>query len=189
MTNRKQFFQHHTALVSPNAAIGDMTRIWAFVNIQDGAVIGDGCNVCDGCYVENGAVVGNHVTLKNGVSVFAGITLEDDVFCGANVAFVNDRYPRSHRQDPWVLEKTLVKKGATVGSNATVLCGVTIGEYALIGAGSVVTKDVGDYHMVLGNPAKFYGFACLCGRKLPGDFRCSSCQTAFTLTDHQLRLK
>ena len=120
------YFKHKTALVGPKAKIGKTTRIWAFANIQDGAVVGEGCNICDGCFIEKGAVVGNHVTLKNGISIFQGITLEDDVFCGTNTAFVNDRYPRSHRKDPWVLEKTTVKKGATIGSNTTVLCGIVI---------------------------------------------------------------
>jgi UDP-2-acetamido-3-amino-2,3-dideoxy-glucuronate N-acetyltransferase len=169
------FFQHPKALVAPGAKIGSGTRVWAFANIQKGAKIGKGCNICDSCFVERGAKVGDHVTLKNGVNVFEGITLEDDVFCGANTAFINDRYPRSHRQDKWILEKTVVKKGATIGSNAVILCGVTIGEYALIGAGSVVTRDVPAYAIVVGNPAKFCGYACRCGRKLDSDLKCGHC--------------
>jgi len=165
--------RHPTALINPGAKIGEGTRIWAFVNIQDGAVIGKNCNVCDNCYVEKGSLIGDHVTLKNGVSIFEGITLEDDVFCGAQVTFINDRFPRSHRQDRWTLEKVLVKKGATIGSNATVMCGITIGSYAVIGAGSVVTRDVPDYTIVAGNPAQFKGYACRCGKKLGEDLRCA----------------
>ncbi len=168
-----KYLKHKTALIGKKAKIGPKTKIWAFVNIQDGAVIGTHCNICDGCFIEKGAMIGNHVTIKNDVAVFEGITLEDDVFCGANVAFINDRYPRSHRKDPWVLEKTTVKKGATIGANATILCGVTIGEYAVIGAGSVVTKDVAPFVIVLGNPARPKGYVCRCGRKLNSVLRCS----------------
>jgi len=167
------YFKHKTALVGKRARIGKKTRIWAFTNIQDGVHIGACCNIADHCFIEKGVVVGNHVTVKNGVSIFEGVTFEDDVFCGTNVVFINDRRPRSHRKDPWTLEKTLVKKGATIGSNATILCGITIGAYAFIGAGSVVTKDVPDYAMVVGNPAKGAGFVCQCGRPLKQGIVCS----------------
>lgn len=167
------FFKHEKAIVHPQAQVGEGTRIWAFTNIQPGAVIGEKCNICDGCYVESGAVVGNHVTVKNGVEIYNGVTVEDDVFLGAHVTFINDRYPRSHRVDEWTLEKTLVKKGATIGANATVLCGVIVGEYAVVGAGSVVTKDVPSYTIVIGNPAKASGHACGCGRKLDKDLTCA----------------
>ncbi len=166
------FFKHDQALVHPEAKIGEGTRVWAFANIQKGAVIGEKCNVCDGCYIENGAIVGNHVTVKNGVEIYNGVTVEDDVFLGAHSTFINDRYPRSNRQDAWTLEKTLVQKGATIGANATILCGVTIGEYAVVGAGSVVTKNVPAYTIVIGNPARVSGRACRCGRKLNKDLKC-----------------
>lgn len=167
------YFKHKTALVDKKARIGKGTRIWAFTNVQAGAVIGRGCNICDGSFVEKGAVVGNNVTIKHHVAVFDGVTIEDDVFIGSNVAFINDRYPRSHRKDPWVLEKTIVQKGATIGSNAVILCGVTIGEYAVVGAGSVVTKDVPSFAVVCGNPAARRGYACRCGRKLDENLKCS----------------
>ncbi len=195
MLGKRKYFKHPAALVSSKALIGDKTRVWAFANILAGATIGQDCNICDGCYIEKGAVIGNHVTLKNGVNVFEGVTIEDDVFCGANTAFTNDRHPRSVRRDPWVLEKTLVKKGASIGSNAVIICGITIGEYAVIGAGAVVTKSVFDYQIIVGNPGRVLGFACRCGRKLSkddpqkADHYCAACRKQYVFSDNRLRLK
>ena len=186
---KKKYFKHPAALVSPRAVIGEKTRIWAFANIADGAVVGKDCNICDGCYIEKGAVIGNHVILKNGVNVFEGVTLEDNVFCGANAAFTNDRHPRALRRDPWVLEKTLVKTGASIGSNAVILCGITVGQYAVVGAGCVVTKSVGDYEIVAGNPGRCVGYACQCGRKLSVDYYCAACRKQYLLIANQLRSK
>lgn len=168
-----KYFKHPKALVGKKAVIKEKTRIWAFVNVQDGARIGAHCNIADHCFIEKGVVIGDHVTVKNGVALFDGVKIEDNVFCGTNVVFINDRRPRSHRKDSWTLEPTTVKKGATIGSNATILCGLTIGMYAFIGAGSVVTKDVPAYALVAGNPAKIIGYACRCGRKLDKKFSCS----------------
>ena len=148
------YFKHEKALVHPGAVIGEGTRVWAFANILEGAKVGSQCNICDGCFIEKGAVIGDHVTLKNQVAVWDGVTIEDDVFVGAGTAFINDRNPRSHRKDVWVLEKTLVKKGASIGANATIMCCITIGEHAVVGAGSVVTKDVPANTTVVGNPAR-----------------------------------
>ena len=170
---KQKYFSHKTALIGSKAKIGEKTKIWAFVNIQDGAVIGKSCKIGDCCFIEKGVVIGDHVTLKNGICVFDGIRIEDDVFCGVNTVFTNDRYPRSHRSTPWVLEKTLIKKGATIGSNATILCGIVVGEYAVVGAGSVVTKNILPYQIVVGNPARFAGFACRCGKKLSSTLKCS----------------
>lgn len=177
----RKYFKHPKALVGKKTEIGEKTRVWAFANVQDGAKIGSACNIADHCFIEKGVVIGDHVTVKNGVSIFEGIVLEDDVFCGTNVVFVNDRRPRSHRKDPWTLEKTTVKKGATLGSNATILCGITIGEYGFVGAGSVVTKDVAPYAIVAGNPARPVGYACQCGRKLNEKF-CCYCGLTFRQT-------
>jgi acetyltransferase-like isoleucine patch superfamily enzyme len=147
------YFKHPSALVGEKATIGDGTRVWAFTNVQDGAVVGKNCNICDGCFVESGAVIGDNVTIKNQVSVWVGVTLEDNVFVGPNATFVNDRFPRSRSKD-WKLEKTVVKKGASLGANCTIMCGVTIGEGATVGAGSVVLKDVPPHAVVVGNPAR-----------------------------------
>ena len=167
------FFKHERALVHPGACIGEGTRIWANANILEGAVIGEHCNIGDGCYVEGGALIGNHVTLKNGVALFDGVTLQDDVFVGAGAVFINDRHPRSHRRDAWVLEKILVQKGAVIGANATLMCGVTIGTYAVVGAGCVVTKNVPNHTIVVGNPARMAGYACRCGRTLNDELKCA----------------
>lgn len=182
------YFKHETAIVGDGARIGEGTRIWAFTNIQPGARIGSGCNICDGGFVEKGVVIGSHVTIKHHVAVFEGVTLEDDVFIGSNAAFINDRYPRSNRKDNWNLEKTVVKKGAAIGSNASILCGVTVGEYAVIGAGSVVTKDVAPFTVVCGNPARLKGYACRCGRKLDKKLRCV-CGNQYVLEKRRLKLK
>lgn len=136
------------------ATIPDSTNIWQFCVILPKAKIGENCNICSHCFVENLAVIGNNCTIKCGVQLWDGITLEDNVFVGANVTFINDRYPQSHNAD-WVLEKTIIKKGASIGAGSTLLCGITIGEGAMIGAGSVVTKDVPDGELWCGNPARF----------------------------------
>ena len=134
--------------------IGVDTNIWQFCVIFPNAKIGDNCNICANVLIENEVSVGNNVTIKSGVQLWDGVTLEDNVFIGPNVTFTNDLFPRSKNSD-WKLNKTLVKKGASIGANATILCGITIGENAMIGAGSVVTKDVPAGEVWVGNPAKF----------------------------------
>ncbi len=157
------YFRHETALVSPQARIGDATKVWAYCNIQSGAVIGRNCNIGDRCFIEGGVVVGDNVTIKNGVSIFQGVVLEDDVFVGPGVVFTNDRYPRSHSTD-WQMETTLVKRGASLGGNATLLCGLTIGEHAVVGAGAVIARDVPAHAIMVGNPARQVGTAADDGR-------------------------
>lgn len=138
-----------------NANIPSSTNIWQFCVILPNAKIGENCNICSHCFIENKVVIGNNVTVKCGVQIWDGITLEDDVMIGANVTFTNDRYPRSHNKE-WKLLPTRVCKGATIGAGATILPGLTIGERAMIGAGSVVTKNVPAGEIWVGNPAKFY---------------------------------
>lgn len=135
--------------------IGDNTNIWQFCVVFPEAKIGTGCNICANVLIENEVVVGNDVTVKSGVQLWDGVTLEDNVFVGPNVTFTNDLFPRSKNPD-WKLSKTVVKKGASIGANATILCGITIGENAMIGAGSVVTKDVPAGEVWVGNPARFF---------------------------------
>ena len=185
MSWESDVFCHDKALVSPDANIGKGTRVWAFANIQAGAKIGSNCNICDGTFIEKGVTVGNNVTIKHNVSIFDGVTIEDDVFIGSNIAFINDRYPRSNREDDWVLEKTHIAKGATLGSNATILCGLKVGEYAFVGAGSVVTKDVSAYAIVCGNPAKKVANVCQCGKKLDENYQCQ-CSRNYCLKGEEL---
>jgi acetyltransferase-like isoleucine patch superfamily enzyme len=139
--------------------IGENTNIWQFCVVLPGAIIGNNCNICSHCFIEGGAKIGNNVTIKSGVQIWDGITLEDDVFIGPNVTFCNDRYPKSHNKD-WKLEKIIVKKGASIGANATILPGIMIGKGAIIGAGSVVTKDIPEYTTWYGNPASQRGTTC-----------------------------
>lgn len=134
-------------------SIGKDTSIWQFVVILPRAIIGENCNICSHCFIENEVVIGNRVTIKNGVSIWDGVTIEDDVFIGPNVCFTNDKFPRSKTWQT-SMPKTLIKKGASVGANATILPGITIGENSMVGAGSVVTKDVKSNTVVVGNPAR-----------------------------------
>lgn len=143
--------------------IGKDTRIWNYVNILDDVKIGNDCNICDYCYIESGVVIGNNVTIKSHISIWTGIEIEDDVFLGPNVVFTNDLTPRS--KQPVVFKKTLIKKGASIGANSTILCGITIGEYAMTGIGSVVTRDIPGFSLAYGNPAKVVSNICKCGKE------------------------
>ncbi len=160
----KSFFAHPTALVH-SEYIGTGTRIWAFCNVQEKAVIGANCNIGDHCFIENNVRIGDRVTVKNGVSLWDGVVVEDDVFIGPNAVFTNDIYPRSrvHHDEP---DRTLVGRGATIGANATVVAGHTVGRYAFIGAGAVLTGDAPDYTLWLGNPARLAGYVCMCAERL-----------------------
>ena len=157
MDSGAHFFQHPAAIVEAEA-IGKGTRVWAFAHILRGARIGAGCNICDHTFIENDVVVGDRVTVKSGVQLWDGITLEDDVFVGPNATFTNDRFPRSGQHQKAV-SRTLVRRGASIGANATILPGITIGERAMVGSGSVVTRDVPQDAIVLGNPARIVGYA------------------------------
>jgi UDP-2-acetamido-3-amino-2,3-dideoxy-glucuronate N-acetyltransferase len=151
MAQQADYYRHPNALVE-SESIGARTRIWAFAHVLPGARIGEDCNICDGVFVEGKAVVGNRVTVKCGVELWDGVELEDDVFVGPNATFTNDRFPRS-REYPEAFLKTIVRKGASIGANATILPGLTIGKRAMVGAGAVVTKDVPANAVVIGNPA------------------------------------
>jgi len=156
MSEQKTFI-HPKAIVEPGAEIGGGTRVWAFAHVLPGARIGSGCNICDGVFVESDAVIGDHVTVKGGVQIWDGVTLEDDVFVGPNVTFMNDLFPRSNQTPDGALT-TNVRKGASIGANATILAGIEIGAHAMVGAGAVVTRAVPPYAIVTGNPARIRGY-------------------------------
>jgi acetyltransferase-like isoleucine patch superfamily enzyme len=156
---------HDKALVEPGAVIGAGTRVWAFVHILPGARIGADCNICDQVFIENDVVIGDRVTIKCGVQVWDGVTIENDCFLGPNATLTNDKAPRS-KVYPEEFRRTLLKLGASVGANATLLSGITIGRWAMIGAGAVVTRDVPDFALIMGNPGRVRGFVCRCSSKL-----------------------
>jgi acetyltransferase-like isoleucine patch superfamily enzyme len=175
---------HPQALVETDR-IGTNTRIWAFAHVQREVEIGTGCNVGDHCFIERGVRIGNDCVIKNGVSIWAGVTLEDRVFLGPNAVLTNDLRPRAKlfHADP---VETLLREGASIGANATIVCGITVGRYAMVAAGAVVTKSVPDFALMVGQPARIRGYVCVCARSLPrsvaGDYTCE-CGRRFTLGD------
>ncbi len=157
------FFVHESSYVDDPCRIGKGTKIWHFSHIMRDCVIGDGCNIGQNVVISPGCRLGNNVKVQNNVSIYTGVVLEDDVFCGPSMVFTNVVNPRSHvpRKDQYL--ETLVRRGAAIGANATVICGVILGQYCFIGAGAVVTRDVPDYGKVFGNPARLQGWMCNCG--------------------------
>lgn len=153
----KRYFSHETAVIDAGAHIGKGTKIWHFCHVMPGAVIGENCQLGQNVFVDNGAVIGNRVKIQNNVSVYNRVTIEDDVFIGPSAVFTNVINPRSFIERKEEFKPTIVKKGATIGANATLLCGIEIGAYAMVGAGAVVTKDIPAYAIVTGNPARITG--------------------------------
>lgn len=163
MSQNKAPYIHPSAIVD-TSDIGNNTRIWAFVHILQNVTIGSDCNICDHCFVEQNVHIGNNVTVKSGIYIWEGVTIEDNVFLGPNIVFTNDVRPRSRQYiEP---QKTLVKEGASVGANSTILAGITLGKYCMTGIGSVITKDVPDHALVYGNPARVKGWVDESGQKL-----------------------
>ena len=181
---------HPTSLVE-SSHVGPGTRLWAFVHVSKGAEIGRDCNIGDHCYVEGGVKIGDEVVIKNGVSLWNGVTLENRVFVGPNVVFTNDPVPRS-KVFHEAYQRTLVREGASLGANATLLCGITVGRYAVIGAGSVVTRSVPDFALAYGNPVRQHGWVCRCGSRLKPEAgsedvaRCG-CGRSYRVSDGKVR--
>ena len=183
-------FVHESSYVDQGAQIGAGTKIWHFCHIMSGAVIGERCNLGQNVVVMPGARLGNNVKVQNNVSIYEGVELEDDVFCGPSCVFTNVLNPRSHVSRKHAYQKTLVRRGSSIGANATIVCGVTLGEFAFIGAGAVVTADVPAYGLMVGVPARRVGWMCQCGERLPvsaGTGSCAACGSAYTESDGILR--
>jgi len=179
------YFAHPTAIIDRGAKIGSGTRIWHWVHIGPNAEIGTNCSLGQNVYVGQ-AKIGNNVKIQNNVSVFDAVVLEDDVFCGPSMVFTNVINPRSHIVRKHEYKPTLVKRGATIGANAVLVCGIEIGSYAMIGAGAVVTRDVPDYALVMGNPARRMGWTCRCGVRLEiSNARacCRACDSHYEIAD------
>jgi UDP-2-acetamido-3-amino-2,3-dideoxy-glucuronate N-acetyltransferase len=174
-------FIHESAYVDEGAQVGAGTRIWHFCHVMSGAVIGARCSLGQNVVVMNGVRIGENVKIQNNVSVYEGVVLEDDVFCGPSMVFTNVSNPRSHVSRKNEYRTTLVRRGATIGANATIVCGVTLGEYAFIGAGAVITRDVMPYALMAGVPGRRIGWMCQCGERLPdtGAAQCKVCGTAY----------
>jgi UDP-2-acetamido-3-amino-2,3-dideoxy-glucuronate N-acetyltransferase len=176
------WFKHPTSDVQ-SEQIGEGTKVWQYTVILKGAVIGKNCNINCHSFIENDVVIGNNVTVKSGVFLWDGIRIEDDVFIGPNATFVNNNSPRSQKYPAKHIGSYLCK-GSSIGANATILGGLTIGEYALIGVGSVVTKNIPNNTLWVGNPARQIGYVCECGNKLNNDLICINCNTRYKLTNN-----
>jgi len=171
-TSKASYFVHPHALVEADD-IGAGTRIWAFAHVMKGAVVGNDCNICDHAFIESNVMIGNGVTIKNGVAIWDGVTLADHVFVGPNAVFTNDLSPRAEvKKGRESFMHTEVREGASIGANATIVCGVVINQYAFVGAGTVVIRDIPPYAVVVGNPARQIGFMCQCGERLPESLTC-----------------
>jgi UDP-2-acetamido-3-amino-2,3-dideoxy-glucuronate N-acetyltransferase len=185
-----EFWAHETAIVDAGARIGPGTRIWHWAHVCAGARIGANCVLGQNVYVGNRVTIGNNVRIQNNVSVYDAVTLEDDVFCGPSMVFTNVVNPRAAVPRKDEFQATLVQRGATIGANATVVCGHAIGRNAFIGAGAVVTRDVPDHALVVGNPARRIGWMCRCGVRLPsrtGSARCGSCGARYRIAAQSCR--
>ena len=184
------FQVHPTAIVDDGAKIGDGTRIWHWVHVSAGASIGERCSFGQNVFIGNDVAIGNNVKVQNNVSIYDAVTLEDDVFCGPSMVFTNVNNPRSHVSRKNEYRRTIVRRGASIGANATVVCGHEVGEYAFIGAGAVVTRDVPPYALMVGTPARRLAWMCQCGERLAeteGRQTCAHCNSAYETSAAECR--
>jgi UDP-2-acetamido-3-amino-2,3-dideoxy-glucuronate N-acetyltransferase len=181
----------HPQAIVESSTIGSGTRVWAFAHVMENAVIGSNCNICDHVFIESNAKLGKNVTVKNGVAVWDGVQIEDDVFIGPYVVFTNDLNPRAEIKKPreqWLA--TLIRRGVTIGANATVLCGISVGTYAFVAAGTVVTSSVPNYALIVGVPGRLSGWMCKCATKLQilrGRAVCKACGLRYAKDENGLR--
>ncbi len=184
-----EYFVHETSVIDENVSIGKGTKIWLFCHMQSGAEIGENCSFGQNVNVSNNVRIGNGCRVQNNVSIYEGVELEDCVFCGPSMVFTNDLTPRVKCPNETVeYKRTVVHTGASIGANATIVCGIEIGKWAMIGAGSVVIKDVPNYALVVGVPARQIGWVCACGEKLNDDYVCCKCGSCYRKTDDGLEL-
>jgi len=177
----REYFVHESAYVDEGAKIGKGTKVWHFCHVMPGAVIGERSSLGQNVVVMSGTKIGDNVKIQNNVSIYEGVELEDDVFCGPSMVFTNVINPRSHVSRKSEYKRTLVRRGSSIGANATIVCGVTLGEYSFVGAGAVVTTDVPPFAMMVGVPARRRGWMCQCGERLPdsGTGTCAACGTQY----------
>ena len=177
----RDYFVHESAYVDEGATIGKGTKVWHFCHVMPGAVIGERSSLGQNVVVMPGTKIGDNVKIQNNVSIYEGVELEDDVFCGPSMVFTNVTNPRSHVSRKSEYKRTIVRRGSSIGANATIVCGVTLGEYSFVGAGAVVTTDVQPYAMMVGVPARRRGWMCQCGERLPdsGVGTCAACGTSY----------
>lgn len=185
-----EYFVHESSYIDDNVKIGQGTKIWHFCHVQKGAIIGDKCSLGQNVNISNNVKIGNGVKIQNNVAVYEGVELEDYVFCGPSMVFTNDLIPRSkYPKGSSGYKKTLVEHGASIGANATIVCGNTIGRWAMIASGAVVTKDVPDYALMAGVPAKQIGWVCECGMPLKDCLVCKECGREYSLVGGRLQEK
>ncbi len=183
----QSIYIHPSSCVDEGAVIGPKTKIWHFSHVMSGAVVGERCSLGQNVYLGKMARIGNGVKIQNNVSIYDNVIIEDDVFCGPSCVFTNVINPRAFIERKHEYMKTVVKKGASIGANATIVCGITLGIFCLIGAGSVVTRDVPAYAIMYGNPARQHGWICECGEKLVDGFTCSKCGLVYVLNNQELK--
>lgn len=187
--NDKNYFVHESSYVDDPCQIGQGTKIWHFSHVMKDCNIGEKCNIGQNVVISPGVTLGNNVKIQNNVSVYTGVECEDDVFLGPSCVFTNVINPRSFIERKDEYRKTIVKKGASIGANATIVCGHDIGRYAFIGAGAVVTKDIPDYALVVGNPSRIIGYVCECGNRLDivdGISKCTQCNKEYEMIENNL---
>lgn len=189
---KKEYFVHESSYVDEPCKIGNGTKIWHFSHVMQNSEIGQNCNIGQNVVISSDVKIGNNVKIQNNVSVYTGVVCEDNVFLGPSCVFTNVINPRSHICRKHEYKRTWIKQGASIGANSTIICGITIGMYSLIGAGSVVTKNVGDYEIVIGNPAKLHGYVCECGEKLSvknNRAQCEACNKKYILDTALLSIR